>query len=86
MQNIVNVCFIVPALINKAPIVLMLSIANYLISQKCKVVFLFFDQDVQVDVPFGVEVRHVKFWGKYDFSEFYVVHSSLLRSDIFFIF
>ncbi len=78
-----NVCFIVPALINKAPVVLMLSLAHYLSNKGVRVVFLYFNERVELQIPSGVEIQQVKLFQSYDFSEFDVVHSSLLRPDFF---
>lgn len=78
-----NVCFVVPALVSKAPIVLMLSLARYLLSRGAEVTFLYFDENVSVTLPEGARSERVSVWKRYDFSRFDIVHSSLLRSDFF---
>lgn len=78
-----KICYVVPALVNKAPILIVNILAAEMSRRGDEVTIIYFDSKVEIDVPDGVVIKHVGFLKSFDFSSFDVVHSHLLRSDLF---
>lgn len=83
-----NICYVVPALVHKAPVIVALRLAAEMTRLGNYVEVWYFDKDVETSLPSGVVHRHVKF-GLISKKEaeksclFDVVHSHMLRPDMF---
>jgi glycosyltransferase involved in cell wall biosynthesis len=75
-----RVVFIIPSLANKGPVLVVRDLCIGLINQghECKV--LYFDDIRELDMPCPTE--HISFNQKIDFSQWDIVHSHMLRPDL----
>ncbi|WP_217511438.1 glycosyltransferase [Vibrio metschnikovii] len=78
-----KVCFVITSLARKGPIIVVQDLVNNYLKVGVEVDVVYFD-DI-VDVCFGPSVNliRVKFWSRFDFSNYDVVHTHLLRGDLF---
>jgi len=80
-----NICYVVPALVNKAPVMVALALAKHMALMGHQVSVWYFDEIVHVDVPRNIHIRRVemKLLPRNEEYNFDVVHSHMLRPDIF---
>ncbi|MBA2929179.1 glycosyltransferase family 4 protein [Pseudomonas sp. CCUG 57209] len=78
-----KICYVVPAIVNKAPILVALQLCEQMLRRGHDVTVLYFDERVDIGFLEGVRFERVSFYKKFDFSGYDIVHSHLLRADAF---
>ena len=78
-----KICYVVPAIVNKAPILVVLQLCEQMLRRGHDVTVLYFDERVEIELLEGVRFERVGFYKSFDFSAYDVVHSHLLRADAF---
>ena len=78
-----KICYVVPAIVNKAPILVVMQLCEQMLRSGHDVTVLFFDERVELELLQGVKFERVGFYKAFDFSDYDVVHSHLLRADAF---
>lgn len=78
-----KICYVVPAIVNKAPILVVLQLCEQMLLRGHDVTVLYFDERVEIELLAGVRFERVSFYKTFDFSAYDVVHSHLLRADAF---
>ena len=75
-----KIAFVVPSLANTGPIIVVRDLCEGLLAKGfiCKV--FYFDEILELEMPCSTE--HVSFFSKFDFYQWDIIHSHLLRSDI----
>lgn len=76
-----RIAFIVPRLVNQGPILVVRDIISGLKEKDISCTVFYFD-DVQ-EISMGCEVRRISFWEKFDFASYDVIHSHMLRPDLY---
>ena len=77
-----RVAFILPSLANKGPIIVARDIVNELSKKddiECKV---FYFDDI-TELTFACPVKKISFISKINFEEFDIIHSHMLRPDLY---
>lgn len=78
-----KICYVVPAIVNKAPILVVMQLCEQMVRRGHEVTVLYFDECVEIELLEGVRFERVGFYKSFDFSAYDVVHSHLLRADAF---
>ncbi|MCR4538986.1 glycosyltransferase family 4 protein [Pseudomonas sp. 18.1.10] len=78
-----KICYVVPAIVNKAPILVVMQLCEQMVRRGHEVTVLYFDERVEIELLEGVRFERVGFYKSFDFSTYDVVHSHLLRADAF---
>lgn len=75
-----NIAYIVPSLANKGPVIVVQDLCRQFVESghRCKV--FYFDDITELDMP--CETERIRFRQKIDFAEWDVVHSHMLRPDL----
>lgn len=81
-----NVAYILPSLAKQAPIMVAVSIANTLAQKGHDITIFYFSGDIQVTLDASIKVKKISFFNRIDLNEVDVVHSHLLRPDLFLFF
>jgi glycosyltransferase involved in cell wall biosynthesis len=76
-----KIAFILPSLANRGPIVFTQYLINELKKTENDVNVFYFNETISVD--FGVMCYRIKFWKKYDFSKYDVIHTTMAKPDIY---
>ena len=76
-----KICYVVPAIVNKAPILIALQLCRQMREKGHEVTVIYFDENVEVDFVSGVTFKRVSFYSSFDFSSYDLVHSHMLRPD-----
>ncbi|MEQ5321973.1 glycosyltransferase [Providencia rettgeri] len=78
-----KICFVITSLARKGPIIVVQDLVNNYIKSGIIVEIVYFDNIVEVDFPESVKLTRVNFFSRFDFSKYDIVHTHLLRGDIF---
>ncbi|EMH0062114.1 glycosyltransferase [Providencia rettgeri] len=78
-----KICFVITSLARKGPIIVVQDLVRNYVKLNMDVEIIYFDNIVEVEFPETVKLTKVKFPSKFDFSKYDVVHTHLLRGDIF---
>jgi glycosyltransferase involved in cell wall biosynthesis len=80
-----KIAFLIPSLENKGPSVFTKYLVNGIVEHVDSVVVYYFSDKVSSlgVLDFGVETRKISFFKKEDFSEFDIVHSTMLKPDLY---
>lgn len=78
-----KICYVVPAIVNKAPVLVVMQLCEQMVRRGHDVTVLFFDERVELELLEGVKFERVGFYKSFDFSAYDLVHSHLLRADVF---
>lgn len=81
-----NIAYILPSLAKQAPIMIATSIANTLAQKGHDVTIFYFSGDIQVSLDASITVNKISFFKKINLNKVDVVHSHLLRPDLFLFF
>ncbi len=78
-----KIAFIVPSLLKKGPIIVVKDIVDNLVENDFikEIVVFYFDEKVEVDFP--CRTKRVTFKDKIDFDYFDIIHSHMLRPDLY---
>jgi len=78
-----KIAFILPSLANKGPIIVVKDIVDNLVTNPIvqNIVVFYFDEKVEVHFP--CETKKISFKDKIDFDYFDVIHSHMLRPDLY---
>lgn len=77
-----KIAFIVPALINKGPVIVAKDLCDCLVKWGHDCTVFYFDA-VDSELDFPCAIQHINFWRKIDLSQFDVVHIHCLRPAIY---
>lgn len=78
-----KICYVIPAIVNKAPILVVMQLCEQMLRRGHDVTVLYFDERIELKLLEGVKFERVGFYKAFDFSAYDVVHSHLLRADVF---
>lgn len=83
MSIILKICFVITSLARKGPVIVVQDLVNNYIKLDFEVDIVYFDEIVEVVFNDKVKLVRVNFWARYDFSKYDIVHTHLLRGDLF---
>lgn len=76
-----KIAMIVPALVNKGPVIVAKDLCTKYVSWGHKCVVFYFDEKNEIEFP--CETNRIEFWKKRDFSDFDIVHTHQYRPDAY---
>jgi glycosyltransferase involved in cell wall biosynthesis len=76
-----RVAFLLPSLQNRGPIVFTKYLIEGLLPHVESIEVFYFKDIVEIDLP--VRCKKISFFSKYDFSDFDIVHTTMLKADLY---
>lgn len=76
-----RVAFILPSLANRGPALIVKDIVEELLKRGVEIHIYYFDPILELDFP--CRTSRISFWKGFNFNDFDIIHSNLLRPDIF---
>jgi glycosyltransferase involved in cell wall biosynthesis len=76
-----KIAFILPKLVNQGPVIVARDIINNIVDMVDEIELFYFDN--QVELEFKCKCTKISFFDKFDFDNFDVIHSHMLRSDAY---
>lgn len=78
-----SICFVITSLARKGPVIVVKDLVDNYLRLGLDVEIVYFDDMVDVFFDDAVKLTRVKFLAKFDFSKYDIVHTHLLRGDLF---
>jgi glycosyltransferase involved in cell wall biosynthesis len=75
--------FILPSLVRQAPVMICISLASQFVRLGHDVTIFNFTDQPEVDIPDGIHVRNISFFKPLDFNNFDIIHTHMLRPDLY---
>lgn len=79
-----KIAMIVPALINKGPVIVAKELINYYLKQGHQCTVYYFDKKINLDFP--CETKRIGFFKKINIEDFDIIHTHTFRPDLYLFF
>ncbi|CTS66933.1 TPA: glycosyltransferase [Escherichia coli] len=78
-----KICFVITSLARKGPVIVVQDLVKHYLNLGFDIDIVYFDELTEVSFDESVNLIKIKFWSRYDFSRYDIVHTHLLRGDLF---